>query len=296
MKQCPTCKLIYTDETLQFCLQDGTPLQPAPGTMETASDYGEQETLVAGRRSEQSNTPPATDPNAWNQTPRATANPAVQPPSAPSRMKFAVLATVFVMLLIFGLIGLGAWYYLRGAAKDPDSNVAAKKSPTPQTANKATTTPANTSKNLPATATPLTNSEANTNSAPADRDQVKQDVSQQVDAWKEGTESGDVDSYIDLYADRLDYYYTKRNVNRSSVRTDKQNAFRQYSDIRITVSNLTVTPDATGERATAVFDKEWVFDGERRFAGKVQSQMQFKKVDGQWLITGERDLRQYRAE
>lgn len=80
------------------------------------------------------------------------------------------------------------------------------------------------------------------------------------------------------------------------MRSDKENAFRQYSGIRLSISNLTVTPDASGERATAVFDKEWVFDGERRFAGKVQSQMQFKKVNGQWLITGERDLRQYSAE
>jgi hypothetical protein len=36
MKQCPTCRTTYTDETLRFCLADGAPL----------SDVGEQPTVV----------------------------------------------------------------------------------------------------------------------------------------------------------------------------------------------------------------------------------------------------------
>ena len=35
MKQCPTCRTTYTDESLRFCLADGSSLDPVPGN-ETA--------------------------------------------------------------------------------------------------------------------------------------------------------------------------------------------------------------------------------------------------------------------
>jgi len=66
--------------------------------------------------------------------------------------------------------------------------------------------------------------------------------------------------------------------------------------MKITLSNMTVTPDASGETATAVFDKEWVFEGAKYSAGKVQTQLKLKKTGGQWLITGERDLKVYQTD
>ena len=39
MKKCPQCKSIYGDDTLSFCLQDGTPLSAA---------YDSEATLVFG--------------------------------------------------------------------------------------------------------------------------------------------------------------------------------------------------------------------------------------------------------
>lgn len=38
MKICPTCKKIYTDETLNFCLEDGTVLTPLQGSGSAASN------------------------------------------------------------------------------------------------------------------------------------------------------------------------------------------------------------------------------------------------------------------
>lgn len=99
------------------------------------------------------------------------------------------------------------------------------------------------------------------------------------------------------YADRLDYYYNARNVSVGAVRDDKQRAFASYDDFRVEISNLRVTPDASGEIATAVFDKEWEFEGaEIRNKGKVQSQLQLTKIDGAWRITGEKDLKTYYLE
>ena len=65
------------------------------------------------------------------------------------------------------------------------------------------------------------------------------------------------------------------------------------STMSVSISNMNVSIADSGETATAVFDKEWVFDGTRRSSGKVQQQMQFRKINGEWLITGERDVKVY---
>jgi hypothetical protein len=36
MKRCPECRRDYTDETLIYCLDDGSPLVEGPGTAEAA--------------------------------------------------------------------------------------------------------------------------------------------------------------------------------------------------------------------------------------------------------------------
>ncbi len=60
---------------------------------------------------------------------------------------------------------------------------------------------------------------------------------------------------------------------------------------------MKVTPDASGEKATAVFDKEWNFEGAEKYsAGKVQQQLTLGKIGGRWLITGEKDLKTYYVE
>ena len=49
---------------------------------------------------------------------------------------------------------------------------------------------------------------------------------------------------------------------------------------------MRVMPDASGEKATAVFDKEWHFENDEKTSeGKVQTQLQLKKIGGEWKIT-----------
>ncbi len=79
---------------------------------------------------------------------------------------------------------------------------------------------------------------------------------------------------MNLYAGTVDYY-NRKGIGAGSIRSDKQRAFNDFDSIEMNISNLSITPDASGERATAVFDKEWVFEGEEKYsAGKVQSQLQ----------------------
>ncbi|MDQ3322521.1 MAG: hypothetical protein M3525_08855, partial [Acidobacteriota bacterium] len=67
-----------------------------------------------------------------------------------------------------------------------------------------------------------------------------------------------------------------------------------YDSVNIDISNLKITQDESGENATALFDKEWNFEGDAsNSSGKVRQQLTFSKIGGKWLITGERDLRVY---
>ena len=94
------------------------------------------------------------------------------------------------------------------------------------------------------------------------------------------------------YANTVDYY-RKRNASVGFVRSDKQRAFTMFDSISFTVSNMDILVDDSGDLASAAFDKEWVFQGTRRSTGKVRQQMQFRKINGQWLITAERDVKVY---
>jgi hypothetical protein len=305
MKQCPTCQSQYTDDTLQFCLQDGAPLQFVAGSQSKTLAYGEQETVVSNRQSEKINAPHITNPTDWNPN-QFQSNPAIQPAEKKSSPTVAVLLTAFVMLLLFSFVGIGAWLYLKGVSDDDNKNILlAKKRPDSDRVSNTSVAPTDTTRTTPipmATALPETSSSSSsnanvtsTNPAPVDKEQVKRDVSQKIYSWKSAAESRNLDTYMSNYAGTVDYY-NKKGASVGTVRADKQKAFTSFDSIKITLSNLSVTPDAAGETAVAVFDKEWVFQGAKYSAGKVQTQLKLKKVSGQWLITGERDLKVYYTE
>ena len=296
MKQCPTCQSQYTDDTLQFCLQDGSRLQSAANPAEQTPALDEQETVISNRPSNQNYAPQKTNPTNWNPN-QTTPDANIQTPEKKSGTSFAVFLTAFVMLLFFGIAGIGAWLFLRGAKPDENTNLLiAKNTPNRDSTNTSSTAP-DMSRSTPiATVTPSTSSNIVTNSAPpVDKEQIRKDVSQRVNWWKTAAESRDLDNYMSNYAGTVDYY-NKKGASFAFVRTDKQRAFTNYDSVKVMLGNISVTPDATGENATAVFDKEWVFEGAKYSAGKVQTQLKFKKVAGKWLITGERDLKVYYTE
>ncbi|HEY0458230.1 MAG TPA: hypothetical protein VGC97_03695 [Pyrinomonadaceae bacterium] len=296
MKQCPTCQSQYTDDTLQFCLQDGSPLQFAAPQQSKTVSYGEQETVVSNRQSSQINAPHVTNPTDWNPQ-QYQSNAGFQPPEKKSNPTAAVLLTAFVMLLLFSFVGIGMWLYLRGVRSDDGGNqfIAKKRPDSERMSNSSvvSTAPSPSATTMPSTSS--SNANAVTNSTPVDKEQIKREVSQSINAWKSATESLNINNYMSYYAPTIDYY-NKKGVSIATVRADKQRAFSAYDSMKITLSNMTVTPDASGETATAVFDKEWVFNGARYSAGKVQSQLKLRKINGQWRITGEGDLKVYYTE
>lgn len=283
MKICPNCNTQYTDDTLQFCLQDGTRLT-GPSLAETPTVVlGETETVFApsGQRVQV----PISDPG-----------PAVWPQSqvphiatggggaSGSNTTIIVVLAVIAVGAVLGLVGLGAWTFMKNAGGSITAANNANLS-TPVTNSNNTAYP--TATPTGATATPVSNIFTK---PPVDEAEVRGEVSQKIYSWKSLTESKDMGGLRAAYAPTLDYYYTKRNVSAASVIDDKQRAFRDYGSIRITVSNISVTPDPSGATATAVFSKDWSFSGAKSFCGVIRSQMLLRKVDGVWLIAGERDV------
>lgn len=297
MKFCPNCRTQYTDDTLQFCLQDGTPLSVLKDSGEPPTvDFGETETVVAPRQVEPIHFD-VPEPSYQNSGQNRAANTSsFQPEPKKSNTFLTVLITAFVMLLVFAALGAGAYFIF---LRKPD---VAKN--TANTANQNANAKANADKSPMPTATPNANANAsNSWTSPektvisaTEKEKIKSDVSNRIDNWKSDGEALDIDSYMQNYAPTVDYY-TKKGATNAQVRGDKQKAFDIYDSVNVKITNLSVAPDDTGETATAVFDKEWEFSGEEKYsAGKVKQEVKLKKINNKWLITSERDLKLYYKE
>jgi ketosteroid isomerase-like protein len=128
----------------------------------------------------------------------------------------------------------------------------------------------------------------------ADADRVRKDVKDAVEEWADSTRERDLDKHMSRYADMLETYYKRQNVGAAQVRTDRNNAFTRYDQMDVQINNVEVTPDPTGLRATAAFDKTWEFDSpDRNSKGSVRQQLTLLKAGGRWLINSEKDLQVY---
>ena len=115
MKSCPACKTQYSDDTLQFCLQDGTRLiwPETPGTPTVV--LGEAETIVA-RGGPEPGTIPVNDPNsvAWQQS-QVTHAASLTPEKKGSRTAIALMLTALGLLVLFGIVALAVLVFWRNS-------------------------------------------------------------------------------------------------------------------------------------------------------------------------------------
>lgn len=310
MKSCPQCHTKYTDETLQFCLQDGVLLidevgQASPDETVAFNDP-ETETIISRNRPERI-TVDLSDSSQRIKEEDQTIISSFQPKPKSSRVLIAVLLTVVVMSLTFGFIAVGAYFYFNYQKsevandsnvsnspdqKDQNSNSEAPPgsnvvfdSPTPIKTPKPTSTP--DAKNSP-TPTPTRAPTPIENPA-----MLRKRVAGRVHRWKTLAEYRNLNSYMSLYADKIDYY-TKRGVSKSFVRRDKRRAFSKYTSIRIRLTNMRIRMFENGNKAVAAFDKQWNFTNNRQSSsGKVRSQLVLIRKGGNWFIRSERDLKVY---
>ncbi len=270
MRTCPNCQSQYTDDSLRFCLQDGTPLV-SPQAAPTVS-FSDHETLVAARP-----TNPPFSGFERRTEPDLT-------PLPPTKSKFLLVAVVVLTIVLLAFVGVGAWIVYNGGSPYSRTNpmLANANTDRPVTPTKSRT---DATSNKPVTA-------ATPSATAADIAKVKTDVSDRIESWRTNLEALDLDAFMANYADSIDYY-NGRGTTRAAVKDDKQRAFVKFDSMKMTISNMTITPGPGDSRAVAVFDKEWVFTnaaGDRN-AGKVKQQMTLEKISGKWLITLEKDLK-----
>ncbi len=292
MKHCPTCKTNYADDTLQFCLEDGTPLAGLHDSQAPTVAFSDTEAETVLLSDENAPTRAAVpETEIWQErqsevtqvpTPFQFQTP---PPQTPKRSNtaLAVIATALAMLLLFGGI-FAAWLLLKdddkenaGKTNKGNTTLTATLSPSPR----ESITPSPT-----ATITPTTNPTPTFDAA-----QIRSEVSDKMNAWKSAMESGSLDSVMSHYADRLEYYYRAGGTSSAAVRNNKNGAFRIYNSFRVTITNMNITLNDAGDKATVVFTKSWDFQGSgKRSDGSVRAQFQVTNIGGRWFITGEKDI------
>jgi ketosteroid isomerase-like protein len=283
MKTCPQCGSQYTDDTLQYCLQDGTPLASSPEGSQPTVVLGETETLA--RTPVTIEVPPSHERDIG----------ATQLAAAPRRGSGVwVVAAVSVFVLLLGAAALATAVYLLYPRDPSSANI--------QTTNnvnlsdlavsngsplRPTPTAVNTVRATPGSSPTVTNGESR-----VETDQAHNDALRTVYAWRSALQSRDLEGYMSNYADTVNYY-KRAGVSVGSVRADKARAFQLFNSMKVDISNESASVSPDEANATVTFDKEWHFSGRSTSDGKTRSQLEFRKINGRWLITGERDLQLY---
>jgi ketosteroid isomerase-like protein len=128
---------------------------------------------------------------------------------------------------------------------------------------------------------------------PFDRAAIEREARLCLDGWVAATRAHDFETHMSFYASTLAFYYTRFNVSVQSVRTNRERAFTRYTKLDVQLTDVGVVPDPSGLTATAIFDKTWNFEGDKSSSGSVRQMVTLENINGQWLITGEKDLQVY---
>ena len=260
MKHCPQCGKLYPDDDLNFCLDDGTALR------QTFNTSDEETVVLPSRRS-------------------PTPGPVVRKGVSPI---FAYLAIGLIALIAGG--GIVAWIMTRETTTPTSGNTASQTNANARQDNRV--------QNTAPESTPNTSNQSSPSPSPTsasiDVDTARREVNNALDGWLAALTEKDLDRRMAFYADRLDTYYTKRNVAASSVRGENAKVLDRYSVLDMDVSDVTVEVDKRTGEVTTTFDKTFNFrGGERDFSGAVRSEFRWRKIGGRWKIVSERDLKVY---
>jgi hypothetical protein len=296
MKRCPTCQNIYTDDSLSYCLQDGSKLAVVN---DSASEVTWQ--INSGRTGRAE--PPPTEiirpediPTARiegaattrdQQRARPTAvvgqQPATDTAAAPRSNAAVIALSVVVALLLLTVGGLITWIMMRDKGQ---TEPRAATSNSNQDGARQSNTPARTNSTSTANATPQ--------SSPVDVAAAQKEVQAALNAWADTIRQRNLDEHMKYYTDVLEAYYSATNVSRDRVRADRSAAFSKYTSMDIQLAKINIEVEPSGTRATATFDKTFDFrNEEKNFSGSGLNRFWLVKSGGRWRITGEKDLKTY---
>lgn len=292
MKICPQCQNTYTDDSMQFCLQDGAQLNFVNAN--TNQNWNDEAQTVVRTDHPQMRinvSQPTPPPPSY-----AASQPSVFEPEPAPKSKawlFAVLGLLF-LLVIGGAGAAGLWFYLNsGKTVVVQNNTNTGTNSNSANTNTAVNANANTNANANA-ATPTPKPTLK----PAEIETAKKEAESVIYGWKSAAEAHNLDTNLSNYADTVDYYKGGK-IGKSKLKASKEPAYKKYDSINIEISDMKVSVDSTGEKATVTFDKEWDFSGVDKDGneiynnGKVQQQLILNKFGGKWKIVSEKDVKVY---
>jgi ketosteroid isomerase-like protein len=133
-------------------------------------------------------------------------------------------------------------------------------------------------------------------SAPSTNTSAARDgVMSTLNGWTAATNARNLNNHMSFYCDNLSVYYGRKNVGKDVVRANRAPAFTKYTSLKVELNNVQISMAASGNTAVATFDKVWDFGGARHSTGSSQQFIWLSRINGRWLITGEKDLKVYYA-
>lgn len=113
-----------------------------------------------------------------------------------------------------------------------------------------------------------------------------------VDDWAAAMNSRDAAAQAAFYADPVERYFLRHNLNRDQVKADKQAAIdRRKGDWAVKMESIKITrPDDKSARARLIKHYTVKEDGKTASEWFVPSVLLMTRANGRWQITSERDL------
>jgi ketosteroid isomerase-like protein len=209
----------------------------------------------------------------------------------------ALLITAILSGLVGGVMGgLLPGLFLKDQAA---TQTAASQQASADTAVAEEDTPAPAQNNNQVEETPSTNGgapEEQTGSETAGRGAAPKETEatlrEALNDWVAATNARDIDRQMMFYNPVVEAFYRSRNASREEVRRDKERVFERASSIDIRTGAPDIRLSADGRTAIMRFHKRYAITGggeDRR--GEVVQELRWQRINGEWRITSERDLR-----
>ena len=281
MKYCPSCLNQYTDLTLKFCLQDGTPLSAMPERKQSTID-----TVAFSQPVTAASFLPTSDFRI-EQPPQNRTQQNIKPDAVPKAKRtskaLVALAVIVPVLTLSGAGVASGWFLLKDRL-----NAMSEKTEASQD-DQAASAPVPVASAVPETI------KAN-DPASTDAEAIKAEITNALEQWKDLTEGHNAEKLSQMYGEKVDYLGTT-GVSNAEIRATVQKLFDAYSDIDLQISNLSVAVDSEGQAATAIFDNEWDYEASPKLSsGKAHTKLHFQRAGSDWKIVSERQLKIYYKE
>jgi ketosteroid isomerase-like protein len=114
-----------------------------------------------------------------------------------------------------------------------------------------------------------------------------------LESWADAMRGQDASAQASFYADPVEHYALKSNVSNADVWLDKQNAIQSRpKEWTVKFEDIVVEPRPDGSmRVRLTKHATSQTDGGRVSDQSIHSQLKLRKIDGQWKITSEQNLR-----